>query len=497
LADYAMMLPEIVLVVFALSIPALDKLVHDKRILAYTSLFALILSGIFLLRMLLPDWIPFLPDITKEGTLFGLYEIDKFALVFKAIFLAIAFIVILGSPDYLKRIRNQGEYYALILLSTTGMMFVASAADLIFMFIGIELASVSTWALAGFKKDDAKAVEAAAKYFLIGALSSAIALFGISLLYGIAGTTNFDEMQVALFAADAQEYRTTLYLAVVLIIAGFGFKIALVPFHMWAPDVYEGAPTTVTAFLAAGSKKMGFVALFKVFLLGLIAVKADWELMVAILAIITMCVGNFIAISQTDIKRMLAYSSIAQAGYILIALSVGTQSAVAGGMFHMMTHLFMKGGAFMVVSALATVGVGTLITDYRGLYKRAPLIALAMAVFLFSLAGIPPLAGFASKWFLFSSAVDWSVSDTFNPQYQYLGISLAVAGVLNSALSLYYYTMVVRQMFVMEDVKEKRIRVGNGILLAILLCMAATIIMGIYAGPFIEICKEAAGSLLG
>jgi NADH-quinone oxidoreductase subunit N len=275
-------------------------------------------------------------------------------------------------------------------------------------------------------------------------------------------------------------------LAIVLLVAGLGFKVAIVPFHMWAPDVYEGAPTPISGLLAAASKKMGFAALFKIFFVAVIIYQFDWEEAMAILAVVTMTVGNLIAVSQTSIKRMLAYSSIAQAGYILIALPVATEYAVAGGMFHILTHAFMKSGAFMVVAAMGAVSIGERLDDFKGLAKRSPFLAFTMTLFLLSLAGIPPLAGFASKFVLFSSAVYAS----FEASREWL-VLLAVAGVLNSALSLYYYARVIKYMY-MEKGPEERILVKPWVKTAIVIAVLMTVIIGILPDVFVEACKEAA-----
>jgi NADH-quinone oxidoreductase subunit N len=278
-----------------------------------------------------------------------------------------------------------------------------------------------------------------------------------------------------------------------MIVAGFGFKVAIVPFHMWAPDVYEGAPTTITAMLASGSKKMGFIALFKVFIIGLFAIKADWSLMIGIIAIATMTLGNVIAISQTSIKRMLAYSSIAQAGYILMVLPIAVvgdptvaQYGLAGGIFHMITHAFMKGGAFIIVAGLATAALGEHISDYKGLYRRAPLMAFAMTIMLFSLAGIPPLAGFASKFVLFSGAI--YASDLAGEQWL---LWLAVAAIINSAISLYYYARVVKYMYLDDGPKDK-LKISPAFGLAVAVCFIAVILIGINPDPIIQACQEAA-----
>ncbi|UCD92864.1 MAG: NADH-quinone oxidoreductase subunit N, partial [Methanobacteriota archaeon] len=355
------------------------------------------------------------------------------------------------------------------------------------------------------KKDKASA-EAGLKFFLMGAVSSAIALFGISILYGITAfvpggaTTDLSQISAALdFALQGgiAHVQIPLILGIILLIAGFGFKIAIVPFHMWAPDVYEGSPTTISAFLAAGTKKGGFAAFFQLFLVGLIAAKFQWTLLIGILAVVTMVVGNVLAIVQTNLKRMLAYSSIAQAGYILIAVCVGSvafdgrvdvaQLALAGGLLHILIHVFMKSGAFLVVALTSSAKVGETLNDYKGLYRRMPILAFCMTILLLSLAGIPPLGGFFSKFVLFSSAVN--AGGWF--------IWLAVFGVVNSALSLYYYVRVIKYMYVLRGEDESRVKVPTAVYVAVILATLGVILAGLLADPLIAFAKVAAGGLLG
>lgn len=476
MVDITPILPEIILVIFAAILPGVYIGTKNDKLVAGISIAGIAISIAFVLQFL---WEGASPIVFEN-----LLQMDAFSALFKLVFLIVALFVVIASIRYVEKEKHIAEYYTLIMFATVGMMLVASATDLIILFVGIELASLSSFALVGFRKKDKRGAEAATKYFVIGALSSAISLFGISLLYGATQTTNIAEIGSVIGTITGME--PVVYISLVMLIAGFGFKVAIVPFHMWAPDVYEGAPTTVTSFLAAGSKKMGLVALFKIFLIGLLAIKADWEMAIAIIAVTTMTVGNVMAVSQTNIKRMLAYSSIAQAGYILIVLPIATDFALTGGIFHIITHAFMKGGAFLIVAGLAMSALGEELADYKGLAKRAPLLALGMAILLFSLAGIPPLSGFASKLVLFSSAVDAAVIPATNWM-----IWLAVAGVLNSALSLYYYARVVKYMYV-EKGPEDRIRIPSTMAIAIFICVAATVVIGIYPEPIIEACQSAA-----
>lgn len=503
MADYTAILPLIVLAIFGILAPAVRILGKSDKATAIWALAGVLLSAFFVIDF----YLSYPPGSAVDFE--GVVELNYFSALFMLLFLSVAGYVIIASLRYVDKEKHTGEYYALILLATTGMMVVAGALDLITLFVGIELTSLSSYALVAFRKTSKRGSEAATKYFIIGALSSAIGLFGISLLYGV--TAQFPEVLVgsnpltfvnvgaAVSAAMGTPMEPVVFLAAVLLIAGFGFKIALVPFHMWAPDVYEGAPTTITAMLAAGSKKMGIIALFKVFLIGLIAMKTDWTLLIGAIAILTMTVGNVIAVSQTSLKRMLAYSSIAQAGYILIALPVAAVGdptvasyGLAGGFFHMITHAFMKGGAFLIVAGLSTVAVGENVADYKGLAKRAPWIAFAMMIMLFSLAGIPPLAGFWSKYVLFSGAIDgWQLNQQNNWMFW-----LAIAGILNSALSLYYYARVVKNMYV-EKGPQDRVRVPVAMAVAIGICFVAVIGIGLYPQPFIQACTDAAHAFLG
>jgi len=481
--DYTALYPEIIVALFALALPAVNLLLKDNRFLAVVSLAGVGLSMLAVLMF-------FVEGMGPQAFDNGLLVLNDFSALFMLVFLAVAFVVILASIKFIEGEKHAAEYYSLILLATVGMMLVASATDLFVLYIGIEITSLSSYALVAFRKKDIKGTEAATKYFIFGGISSAFTLFGISLIYGLTGTTSFEEIGALVGTLDA--YKEMLWLALVMVIVGFGFKVAMVPFHSWAPDVYEGAPTTITAMLAAGSKKMGFVAMFKFFLIAMLAIKADWEIVVAVLAIVTMTVGNLAALNQTSIKRMLAYSSIAQAGYILIAVAVGTEYAVTGGIFHILTHAFMKGGAFIVVATLATVAIGEKISDYKGLAKRSNFMAFSMTVLLFSLAGIPPLAGFASKVVLFSSPIMGTVGGS-----EWM-IWLAVAGIINSAISLYYYARVVKYMYVdelEEGAPSEKLKLPKSMAAAVAICVVAIIGIGVFPEYFIQLCQDAAQAL--
>ena len=476
--------PILIIMLAAMLVPAVHLASKSGKVTAGFSLVMVIFA------MFTTAWMMY--DGSYYGdTYMNLFTFDEFSSLMMMIFMIVAALVILISPSYSNTTKHHGEYYALMMVAIGGMMFVASANDLISIFLGVELASISSYALVALKKNDPRAPEAAVKYLIIGGLSTALTLYGMSLVYGITGHTNLD-----LIAADFAAGNFTWAYAVgfITLLAGYGFKVAAVPFHMWAPDVYEGAATPVSSFLATGSKKMGLVVFMKIFLLIFIGTMAvpvpEMQWFFAILAAITMTVGNIVAISQTNIKRMLAYSSIAQAGYLLIMFAVASEFAMTAGIFHMITHVFMKGGAFIVVAALITVGVGEKITDYRGLGKRSPLVAFAMLLFLFSLAGIPPLAGFTSKIFLFGSAmfVDGALDTTW--------VWLVFIAVINSAISLYYYARVVKAMYVEKgpDAEAKKLKIPLTHAIAIGICVVAVIVMGVYPGPVLEFCSNAAAA---
>ena len=479
---------QLLLILFALLLPAFDYLLKDKRLLAPIALSPLFaIAAAVVLWLFTGAWAP--PESSID-----MIQVDTYSGLFMLVFISVGVIVVLGSPEFIKNERNHGEYYSLILLAIMGMITLAQAADLIALFIGLEIAGISSFALSGFRKSDKRSAEAATKFFIVGGFSSALTLFAISLLYGVAGTTNIEGIAETLTMPSSSEAWVSdanpiVLLSVVLLFAGFGFKIAIVPFHMWAPDVYQGSPTPISGMLAAASKKMGFAALFKVFLIGLLVTKADWQEAAAVLAVLTMTVGNLIAVSQTSMKRMLAYSSIAQAGYILLVLPVATQYAVAGGLFHILTHAFMKSGAFMVVAAMGAVAIGERLDDFKGLGRRAPWLAFAMTLFLLSLAGIPPLAGFASKFVLFSSAV-YAMS-TPGPEWL---VWLAIAGVLNSALSLYYYARVIKYMYMVKG-PEERIVLTPFVKVAVAVAAVMIILIGVYPDPVVNVCLQAASDL--
>ena len=484
--DFTPLAPMIIMLIGSLVMPAVFFAAKRRNAVAAATLAVILISMFFNILMMVDKY---------QGGYAGIFSYDAFAGIMILLFQVVAFLTALVSVSSSETTRmHYGAFNSLLLAAVVGMMFVATASDLITIFLGVELASITSYLLVAMKRKDHRAAEAAVKYVVIGGVSTALTLYGLSMLYGVAGTTNIEGIAAAL---SAQDFSWAFGIAMITMIAGYGFKIAAVPFHMWAPDVYEGAATPVSMFLGTGSKKVGFVALFKIFIVIFVAASAtaafateEMQYIFAIIAAITMTVGNVVAIAQNNIKRMLAYSSIAQAGYILIAMAVMSEYALTSGLFYMFAHVFMKGGAFLVVGALITVGIGEKISDYQGLLRRSPFVAIAMTLFLFSLAGIPPLAGFTAKLFLFSSAI-------YDNGVMTQWIWLAFIAILNSAISLYYYTRVVKTMFIEKGETTEKIRIPRTFTAAILICAAFVIILGVYPQLIMDFCADAASALFG
>jgi NADH-quinone oxidoreductase subunit N len=485
-ADFYYLLPELVLTAGALAILLLE--ISLPR--ALKGLLAWITVGILLgaLGALLPAAGENL-TIAK-----GLLAIDGFGFFFKVLFLLSAVVTVLMSPRYLDVERaSPGEYYFLVLCATLGMMFMAGGIDLITLFIGLETMAVSFYILAGYLRPSRRSNEAAVKYFVLGAFSLAILLYGMSLLYGLTGTTHLRAIAPALLAADTG---LLLPFAVILLVAGLGFKIAAVPFHMWAPDVYEGAPTPVTAFLSVGSKAASFAMLLRIFIEGLPAFRLDglgvawgtpfgWAAFFYLLAIATMAIGNLAALTQTNTKRMLAYSSIAHAGYILIGIVAGTTRGVTAALVYLGIYMFMQFGAFAVVVMLRrTDAVGDELKDLTGLARTHPGAAIAMLVFMLSLGGIPPTAGFMGKLWIFGAAIDAGY------------VWLAVIGVLNSALSLYYYVRVVVYMWISEPAAAPvPFRISPALVAVLVVAVVGSVLFGVYPRHLFEFAEASAATL--
>ena len=469
-ADFYYLLPEILLTGGALLVLLVDVLLPRREWAALgMALLTLAVTGAAVIGFTGVD--------TTISA--GLLAIDGFATFFKSLVIVSALLTVLMSPSYL-RVEGvrAGEYYFLILCATLGMLFMASGVDLITLFIGLETMAVSFYVLAGYLKPNQRSNEASVKYFLLGGFSLGILLYGMSLLYGATGTTSLAGIAEALAGGEPS---LTLSLALVLLVAGMGFKIAAVPFHMWAPDVYEGAPTPVTAYLSVGSKAASFAMILRIFIEGLPSLVVDWQVLFWVLAAITMTVGNLAAITQSNTKRMLAYSSIAHAGYVLIGVVAGTERGVAAAMVYLWVYLFMQLGAFAVVAMLRRKDVvGDELQDLSGLYLRKPLAAVAMLIFMLSLGGIPPTAGFMGKLWLFAAAIESGL------------VWLAVIFVVNSVISLYYYYRVVVFMWLKDETSGPEMAINPALATALVIAAVGSLLFGVYPQVLFDYAQTAA-----
>jgi NADH-quinone oxidoreductase subunit N len=484
LSDIVAVLPELLVVTAACLILALDPITPAgrKEWLAWLGLIALAACfGLTVSQM-----------SAKVMAFSDLVIVDPYAAFWKLLLYFVTGLTILLSLAYLKEEAiHLAEYYGFLLLSLTGMMVMVSAADLLLVYLGMELMSLSLYILAGIKRTEDRSLEASAKYFVLGAFSSAILLYGISLLYGAAGSTRLSAISVAIHARGLED--PMLLLAMILLVVGFGFKIAAVPFHMWTPDVYEGSPTSVTAFMAVASKAASFGAFLRVFLDGLGGLKGNWEGLFLIVCVATLVLGNVVAIVQTNIKRMLAYSSIAHAGYALIGVVVAGHAEASGGvralglssvLLYLAVYSFMTLGAFSVVALLRKGGLeGEEIEDFTGLAKRQPVAAFLMLIFMVSLAGIPPTAGFIGKFYLFMAAVRAGL------------VWLAVVALLLAAVSAYYYLRVVMVMYMREPdasvVMPPRLAPSPALAIVLASTVAGVIFFGLYPDPLVALASHA------
>jgi NADH-quinone oxidoreductase subunit N len=422
----------------------------------------------------------------RGSVMAGALAADDFSLFFQALVLGIAAITVLLSPSYLRANGiERGEFYALLLFSVVGMLGLVSSLELVSIFVALEIMSIALYGMAGMYRSRVESQEAALKYFVTGAFASAFFLYGIALLYGVSGSTSLDRVARAL-SVLSPESSTLAALGAAMLLVGFGFKVASVPFHMWAPDVYEGAPTTATAFMSAGVKAAAFGALLRVFEVALPGLSSSWQPLVAVLAIVTMVVGNLTALAQSNLKRMLAYSSIAHAGYLLTALVAAPRLAGEAMLFYLVAYAAVNLGAFGTIAALSRDGREPLsLGDVAGLADRRPALAAALAVFLVSLTGIPVTAGFVGKFYLFNAAVTagWVV--------------LALVGVLMSVVSAYYYLRVVVAMYMREPAGEDAWSpVSPSAAFALAVSAALTLLLGVWPAPVLTLARIAARSLM-
>jgi NADH-quinone oxidoreductase subunit N len=477
--NFVSILPEAVLSLFAMALLLLNVFIpspsEQKGYLGYLSFVGVAVTFFFIVVA----WnVP--PELQSGFS--GSVMQDRFALFFKGIFLVAAALTVLITDQYMHREEcNHGEIYPLILLATAGMMLMAAGTDLMTIFLGLELLSVSLYVLAGFNRANVKSNEAGLKYLLLGAFATSFLLYGMALTYGATATTKVAGI-AAYIAGHAQSvHNPMLTYGMILLAVGFSFKIAAAPFHMWTPDVYEGAPTPMTAFMSVGPKAAGFAAFVRVFTIALPALKPDWTPLLWVLAVLTMTVGNIIGLYQNNIKRMLAYSSIAHAGYVLVGFTAGNSEGLAGILFYMLTYAFMNIGAFAIIILVGKKGEKNLdVKDYAGLAYKHPLLAVAMAIFLLSLAGLPPTAGFVGKFYLFSSAIKGGF------------IWLAVIGVLNSVLSVYYYLRVTIFMYMKRPEEDfDWMTITPPIVLSLSLAVIGVIVPGVVPSYILSLAQSA------
>jgi NADH-quinone oxidoreductase subunit N len=467
--DIGAIVPELELVVFGMFLLIFDLLVEDKRKLGLLALGGIAISGFFLFRLREVDFSAY------GGTL----VLDPFSIFFKVIFLVAAALSIAISLKYLDIEReNHGEYYALILFSTMGMMFMAGAVDLVTLYIGLETMAIATYVLVGFLRSNQKSNEASMKYFLLGAFSSGILLYGMSLLYGLSGSTRFVDIAEALSRRPLTDPISVM--AMVTLSAGMFFKVAAVPFHQWTPDAYEGAPTSITAFMSVAVKAASFAMLVRIFMVAIYPLRPEWLPIMVAVSIMTMTLGNIAAITQSNVKRMLAYSSISHAGYILIGFIAGNETGMTAVPLYLFIYTFTNLGAWAVIVALRRKDViGEQIDDMAGLFFRHPAGAVLMLIFLLSLAGIPPTAGFIGKYYLFAAAIETGHN------------ALAVIAVTNAAISLYFYFRIVVSMFMREATEKTGLVYAPGITMTLAIATVFTLFIGIYPDPFIAMARHA------
>ncbi len=488
--DIYLIAPEIALAAVAGAVVVFDLLLRDKRFLPLIAVLGLLAPAGFAVVL----WI----DVSAEssGALTGLFDtvvVDKFALFFKFLVLSIVALVVLGSRDFAVRFhRSQGEFYGIVLLSAVGMMLVAATQELVSIYISLELATLPIAALAAFIRDE-RSSEAGLKFLLLGAVSSALLLYGMVLVYAFTGSTHLDVIAGSISSGSVPFGSNVMLVGITLIVVGFGFKISMVPFQMWVPDVYEGSPTPVAAFLSVASKAAGFAVVLRVFYVAFGSVDVDWGTLFAVLAALSMTVGNLVAILQNNVKRLLGYSTIAQAGYVLVGVAAVAASTPGGGvdglgpsgvLFYLAAYAVTNLAAFFAVMAIANRTGSDQIDDLAGMAKRAPILSGVLALSMISLIGIPPTAGFMGKLYLFNAAVS---SDL---------VWLAVVGVLNSVVSAYYYLRVIKTVYLAPAESEERITYSSPVLVAVAVSAVGILLIGILPGPLFEITESAVRTIL-
>lgn len=486
--DFTLFLPEFMVTGLAFVVLAADFSLPEKRKGVLPYLAAVGLAAILVFSLI---------DLgSQEGSIYdGMLVVDDFALFFKAFFLVLGIVVVLSSMEYVKRhLDYPGEYYGILLFTVVAAMLLAASRELLTAYISLELLSFGLYVLVAYDRYNPKSNEGGTKYILLGALSSAFLLYGISQVYGLLGTTRFDGINEVLTASSGMS--PGVVVGLVMIVAGMGFKVAAVPFHMWAPDAYEGAPIPITAYLAVGSKAAAFALVLRLFGEALIPAVADWQTVVVILAALTMVVGNLGALVQSNIKRLLAYSSVGHVGYLLMGIAalaaVDADGAVSTELSHLASngvilHLVAYGitnmAAFLAVSSMFNVTGSEEVASLAGTARRAPVVAVVMAVALFSLAGLPIFAGFASKFYLFTAAASQGL------------LWLAGLAIFTSLISLYYYLMVVRQMYIEPADDPARVSIPRATVALLGLLFVGMVLVGVYPAPLMDAIQSASDAL--
>ncbi|HXK59764.1 MAG TPA: NADH-quinone oxidoreductase subunit N [Acidobacteriota bacterium] len=457
---------------------------HGKQLAAVFSAVGIIMASIHLYVLRLAGVGP---------AFFDMVSLDSFSLFFGFLVLLAALVAVFISYNYLNVEKEQhSEYYALILFAAAGMMFMASAIDLVTIFVGLELMSISIYVLVGFLRGQRRSNEAAMKYFLLGTFSTAMILYGMSLLYGLAGTTNLERIGAEI---ASQGTNSLVVVALLMLMAGLCFKIAAAPFHMWAPDAYEGAPTAVTAFMSVAVKAAAFAIFLRIFIVVFAQVRELYVPVLAVISMVTMTWGNIAALTQQNVKRMLAYSSISHAGFVLMGLVAGTENGVTASLIYLLAYTFMNLGVWTVIVLLRREDIpGEQVDDLGGLFFKRPGVAVLMLVFLLSLAGIPPLAGFIAKYYVFAATIQIALI----PQEQFAKLMawLAVVGALNAVISLYYYFRIVVAMFMRKEFLPAPLEFSWGIAVSLAVTAIFTVLVGIWPQPFIDLARLASMPLV-
>ena len=495
-ADLQLIAPELILTACACVALVMEVILpyRKSKLIAY---FALVSVALAFVSLTAQWW--FMGSSLPFTGFYGMVRIDGFALLFKGIFLVSAALAIGISTRFLDIEGEQhGEYYALILFATVGMMFIACGYDLISLYISLELMALTFYVLVAFTKREKKSNEAAMKYFLLGAFSSGVLLYGMSLIYGVAGSTNIGEIansfsqlvpqiQNAIAAGEAKgSLRPLLLFGMIALGAGLFFKVAAVPFHMWAPDVYEGAPTSVTAFLSTGSKAASFALYARIFSEALGPMREDWAPLLGLVAAITIMVGNWAAVTQENSKRLLAYSSISNAGYLLLALVAGNLYGDIGLIVYLFVYTLMNMGAFGVIISLRRRGIiGDNVDDLTGLAQKEPFMAAMMAIFMLSLGGLPMTGGFIGKYFLFGGLIQRGTADRKSWYYW-----LATWAILNTVVSFYYYVRFIKVMYLGDRIADnKPLALSPALQVVLVVSVIGIIVVGVYPQPFIELAQ--------